>query len=213
MFGCFGSKMEGNGGSRAASGSQQGGVMRIFKSFPGKGVCAGALLLAVGGFVVSNAANEKSSGVLAFDQLKTLVGEWEGKNQSGPVKVTYTLVSGGTALMERMQPANEAEMITMYSADGDRILVTHYCSAGNQPSMKTEALKGVGSRYSFSLANVSGLKTPDEGHMVGLILTLVDKDHLTQSWKYQNNKGRTSEELFEFRRKPEKVATVVPSGN
>ena len=187
--------------------------MRVFTSVFSRGICVGALLLATCGLAVPRAANEKSAGVQVFDQLKALVGEWEGKNESGPVKITYTLVSGGSALMERMQPAHEQEMITMYTADGDRILVTHYCSAGNQPSMRTETLKGAGNKYSFSLVNVSGLKTPEEGHMVGLILTLVDKDHLTQEWKYLNNKGKTSAEMFEFRRRPEKAATVVPGGN
>jgi hypothetical protein len=177
-----------------------------------KFACVGAILLMASGMAAAGASNEKSSGAMVFDQLKTLVGEWEGKNESGPVKITYTLVSGGTALMERMQPANEAEMITMYSADGDKVLVTHYCSAGYQPSMKTETLKGAGNKYSFSLVNVSGLKSPDDGHMVGLVLTLVDKDHLTQEWKYWN-KGKTSAELFEYRRKPEKAATIVPNGN
>ena len=33
------------------------------------------------------------------------------------------LVAGGSALMERLQSANEPEMITMYSADGDHIVV------------------------------------------------------------------------------------------
>jgi hypothetical protein len=177
-----------------------------------KFACVGVLLLAVFASTVAKANNEKSGGALAFDQLKALVGEWEGKNDGGPVKITYTLVSGGTALMERMQPSNEAEMITMYSADGDKIVVTHYCSQGNQPTMKSEMLKGLGNKYSFSLVSVSGLKTPDEGHMVGLVLTLVDKDHLTQEWKYQG-KGKTGTELFEFKRQPEKAATVVPGGN
>jgi hypothetical protein len=48
--------------------------------------------------------------------------------------------------------------------------------------------------------------------MVGLVLTLVDKDHLKQEWTY-SNKGKTSTDLFEFKRKPERAATVVPSGN
>jgi len=157
-------------------------------------------------------ANEKTTGALAFDQLKALVGEWEGTNEGSHTKVTYTLVSGGTALMERMQPANEAEMITMYSADGDKIVVTHYCSEGNQPSMKTESLKAKANKYSFSLVSVSGLKSPDAGHMVGLVLTLVDKDHLKQDWTY-TDKGKTSTNSFEFRRRPEKAATVTPTGH
>jgi hypothetical protein len=171
-----------------------------------------AVLLLVSAAVVAKASNEKAAGAPVFEQLKTLVGEWEGKNASGPVKITYTLVSGGTALMERLQPANEAEMITMYSADGDRILVTHYCSEGNQPSMKSQTLKGIANKYSFSLVSVSGLKTPEEGHMVGLVLSLVDKDHLTQEWTYQK-KGKTTADLFQYTRRPEKAATVVSPGN
>jgi hypothetical protein len=173
----------------------------------------GVLVVAIfAGSAARILANEKAMGALAFDQLKALVGEWEGTNTGGPVKITYTLVSGGTALMERMQPAKEAEMITMYSADGDKIVVTHYCSEGNQPSMKTETLKGIANKYSFSLISVSGLKSPDAGHMTGLVLTLVDKDHLKQEWTYWN-KGKTATDTFEFRRKPEKAATVVPGGH
>jgi len=175
----------------------------------GMGVLAAALLA---GSAAGALATDKATGALAFDQLKALVGEWEGTNPSYPVKVTYTLVSGGTALMERMQPSNEAEMITLYTADGDKIVVTHYCSEGNQPSMRTETLKGIANKYTFSLISVSGLKSPDAGHMTGLVLTLVDKDHLKQEWTYQN-KGKTTTDAFEFRRKPEKAATVVPSGN
>lgn len=167
-----------------------------------------ALLISAAGIRAIPSGTEAS----AFEQLKTLVGEWEGTNISGPVKITYTLVSGGSALMERLQSANEPEMITMYSPDGDHIVVTHYCSMGNQPQMATDAMIGKAQKYSFTLVRVTGMKTPDEGHMVGLVLTLYDKDHLTQEWKYQD-KGKTSAELFQFKRKPEKAATVVPSGN
>jgi len=184
--------------------------MRVTRSL-GIGILVAAMAMLMTSSAAS-ANNEKTSGALAFDQLKTLVGEWEGKTATGPVKITYTLVSGGTALMERIQPSTEAEMITMYSADGDKIAVTHYCSEGNQPSMKTDILKGIANKYSFSLVSVSGLKSPDAGHMTGLVLTLIDKDHLKQEWTYWN-KGKTDTEAFEFSRKPEKAATVVPSGN
>jgi hypothetical protein len=157
-------------------------------------------------------AHEKATGALAFDQLKALVGEWEGSSGGVPVKITYTLVSGGTALMERLQPANQAEMITMYSVDRDKILVTHYCSEGNQPSMKTETLRAIGNKYSFSLVSVAGLRQPHAGHMTGLVLTLLDKNHFKQEWSYLE-KGKTSTNLFEFTRKPEKAATIIPGGH
>jgi hypothetical protein len=165
--------------------------------------------------IFSVAARAAISGheMLPFDELKTLVGEWEGTNSAGAVKATYTLVAGGSALMERLQSANEPEMITMYSADGDHIVVTHYCSGGNQPQMKSEVIMmSKPQKYSFALVRVTGLKTLEEGHMVGLVLTLVDNDHLTQEWTYQN-KGKTSADRFQFKRKLEKPATIVPSGN
>jgi hypothetical protein len=157
-------------------------------------------------------ANNSTTGVPAFDQLKTLVGEWEGRNGGGAVKVTYTLVANGTALMERLQPANEPDMITMYSADGDHVVVTHYCSGGNQPQMVAKATTGKAEKLSFTLVRVTGMKSPDEAHMTGLVLTLSDKDHLTQEWTYQS-RGKTSANLFQLTRKPEKVAAVVPPGN
>lgn len=173
------------------------------------GILVGTIVLMLAGSRPSWAAGNDAP---ALDRLKALVGEWEGTNPAHPVKITYTLVAGGTALMERMQPAHEAEMITMYSQDGDSVVVTHYCSQGNQPTMKTEAMKAKVDKYSFKFVSVSGLKTPDEGHMVGLVLTLVDRDHLTQEWKY-TDKGRVSAEVFEFKRKPDANATIVPTGN
>jgi hypothetical protein len=161
-------------------------------------------------FAVGTRANNSGADASAFDQLKTLVGEWEGTSREGPVKITYTLVSNSSALMERMQRGSEPEMITMYSADGDHILVTHYCSAGNQPQMKSETMKSKAQKYSFSLVRVNGLKTEDEGHMIGLVLTILDNDHLTQEWTYKE-KGKTAVDLFEYKRKPEKPAAVVPA--
>ena len=50
----------------------------------------------------------------AFGQLKSLAGTWEGqKSHDVPVTVTYTVVSNGSAVMERLQAAHEPEMITI----------------------------------------------------------------------------------------------------
>jgi hypothetical protein len=147
-----------------------------------------------------------SRGTAAFEQLKTLVGEWEGAGHPG--KVTYTLASGGTVLMERLQSPNEPEMITMYSADGDSIIATHYCSAGNQPQMKSAVLQGAPLKYSFALVRVTGLKSDGDGYMVGLVLKMADKDHLTQEWSY-SSKGKVSTDAFQFKRKTETPASIV----
>jgi hypothetical protein len=53
--------------------------------------------------------------------------------------VSYQLISGGAAIMERIMPPNEPSMVSIYHLDGDKLMMTHYCSAGNQPRMQAEA--------------------------------------------------------------------------
>ena len=44
---------------------------------------------------------EQTSDAAAFSRLKTLVGEWEGNGQMGKVHLSYELIAGGTALVEK----------------------------------------------------------------------------------------------------------------
>lgn len=163
-----------------------------------------ASILLIGGLLCAampgRAGNEKGKSAAAFERLISLVGEWEGTNSSGSVKATYTLVSGGTALMERLQSAHEAEMVTLYSLDGDHLLITHYCSGGNQPSMRTGMITELNGTFSFKVFQVTGMKSPDEAHMTALILTMPDKDHFTQQWTYKGH-GKEQSDLFKFTRK------------
>jgi hypothetical protein len=146
-------------------------------------------------------ASSQTKPASGFEQLKSLVGEWEGTHHSAAaVHLSYELVSNGSALIERLHPTGESEMITMYSADGDRVAVTHYCSAGNQPQMVTLPISGPMQKFTFSFVRATNLKGPGDGHMVGLTLTLIDPDHLTQEWTWLEN-GKTQTDLFRFTRK------------
>lgn len=170
---------------------------------PNRPLCKtlGAVLLGL--ILISSArvsANEKPKSAAAFEKLISLVGEWEGTNSSGQVKATYTLVSGGTTLMERLQSTGEPEMLTLYTLDGDHLNVTHYCSSGNQPQMKTAAILELNGSLAFKMYQVTGLKSPDEGHMTGLVVTMPDRDHFTQQWTFLN-KGKSQTDLFKFTRK------------
>jgi len=146
------------------------------------------------------AANEKAKSAAAFEKLISLVGEWEGMSSAGHVRATYTLVSGGTALMERLQSGSEPEMITLYTLDGDHLNIIHYCSEGNQPQMRTASVTEPAGPLMFKVTQVTGLKSPEDGHMTGLVLTMPDRDHFTQEWTYLN-KGKSTTDLFKFTRK------------
>ena len=69
---------------------------------------------------------------------KSLSGSWEGKGSNGqPVQVAYRLTANGSALMSEIK--SKEDMITMFNLDGERLLMTHYCGAGNQPRMVATA--------------------------------------------------------------------------
>jgi len=137
----------------------------------------------------------------AFDQLKALAGHWEGTTPDGKkVQVSYELISNGSVLMERLHPGDEPDMITMYSLDGDRILVTHYCSMGNQPTMQTAASPAANGKLDFTFLRLVGAKSPDEGHMAALTVSMPDKTHLVQTWTFMD-KGKSQTESFTVTRK------------
>jgi len=143
---------------------------------------------------------EKSKSTAAFEQLSSLVGVWKGVQDGIDITLTYTLTADGSTLMEEFRPAKGAVMMTMFSVDGDHLVATHYCSAGNQPQMVTETIAELQNKVLvFSLVRVTGMKTPEDWHNTGLEILLED-DHLTQKWTYLY-KGKTGTTIFHFTRK------------
>lgn len=128
-----------------------------------------------------------------MDRLKPLVGTWETEVKGQKVRTTYSLAANGTALMENLMPESMA-MINMMHADGDGVLMTHYCSGGSQPRYRAE--KANGNSIVFTLVDGRNL---GDSYMKGVKLTLIDDDHLTQEWT--NLKGGKEESWkFEFAR-------------
>lgn len=152
------------------------------------------LLLAAGLALSPLGAKESDP---SWEKLKSLVGSWEGTMEGHPTHVTYALVSSGTALMETIDGADAMQMVTLYHPDGGTILMTHYCSMGNQPRMRAKGLKD--GRLEFNFVDVTNLRSPDEPRMTHLVLTFTDPTHLVHEWTDTNGpKAGTSR--FEFTR-------------
>ncbi|MCG3133900.1 MAG: hypothetical protein HMLKMBBP_01166 [Planctomycetes bacterium] len=69
----------------------------------------------------------------AFETLKRREGAWTTTGSGMPGKVVYRVVGNGSAVQEILFPGEPHEMISMYHLDGPRLVMTHYCAAGNQP--------------------------------------------------------------------------------
>lgn len=138
-----------------------------------------------------------------FEKLKSLSGEWSAKTKDGkPVRVSYKVVSDGSALMEMLSMGKgEGDMVTVYHLDGDNLMLTHYCSAHNQPRMKAEAVSGEVKTLDFAFLDATNLVSPEAGHMHRLVVSFQDKDHFTQEWTWREKGKDAFTEAFRFERK------------
>jgi hypothetical protein len=151
--------------------------------------------------VAAAPAMAQSKAQASFDKLKTLAGEWEGALSGSTSKVSYRVISNGSVLVETMQNGNEDEMVTIYHLDGDRLMVTHYCGAGNQPRMVAALDPSKPNVFAFKFLDATNLKSTQEGHMRDLTLTIIDKDNITQQWMWRAQNKEEKMELFKFTRK------------
>jgi len=120
-----------------------------------------------------------------FARMKSLAGTWKGTGPEGKsVTVTYEVVANGSVVMERMQTEGEPAMITMYHLDGDDLMMTHYCSAMNQPRMKAKATEA-DNTVAFELIDITNLAKPTDGHMQKMRLTFQDEEHITTHWTFK----------------------------
>jgi hypothetical protein len=154
-------------------------------------------LLLTATFALSQTAAQKS-----FDQLKSLSGSWEGKTPEGkPLQVSFRDTAGGSALMSEIMGQGHENMISMIHLDGpNRLLMTHYCGAGNQPRM-TATTSADGKSIAFDFLDATNLATPADGHMQRVVFTILDANHHTEDWTFAAGPGKEMKEFFDLTRK------------
>jgi hypothetical protein len=138
-----------------------------------------------------------------FDNMKSFAGNWEGKSAMGdPVNVSFRLTSGGSALMSEIQTGMQGkseDMISMIHMDGGRLLLTHYCAAGNQPRMQASASPD-GKTITFDFVDATNLASPEDGHMQRVIFTVVSANHHIEEWHFMVH-GKEMIQRFDLQKK------------
>ena len=156
------------------------------------------LVLSIALLLMATAVFADSDAQKSFDQMKTLAGNWEGPvtvvppqhdmSSDKPIHVLLRTTSRGNALMHEMQEAGTPEdptrydhPVTLFYLDGDRLLLTHYCDAGNRPRMTAKS-SGDGKTIEFDFLDVAG--STQYGHMQHAVFTVIDANHHTEDWTY-----------------------------
>jgi hypothetical protein len=149
------------------------------------------ILIASLGLAMSLPASAQSDAKDSFDKLKTLAGSWEGHVTTFPeqsdiqgkaVQATLRVTSMGNAIMHEMTGAGRPDdPITMLYLDNGRLMLSHYCDAGNRPRM-TGAISPDGKTVEFAFLDVAG--STQYGHMDHAVFTVVDANHHIEDWTY-----------------------------
>jgi len=144
-------------------------------------LCISAVALSLGTAAVA-ADKGVANANAAFDKLKTLTGRWEATSDKGKVTSSIELVSNGTALLEKITVPGDGEMVTVYYVDGNRLVLTHYCSAGNQPHMQAEAFDPASNQIRFGFAGAGNLASSGDAHMHTAVIKFEGPDAYDADW-------------------------------
>jgi len=155
--------------------------------------------LVLAGTLHAGPKTEQSGDAAAFARMKTLVGDWDAKTQMGKAHLSYELIAGGTALVEKETGEKMPAMLTVYHLDGDRLMLTHYCMAGNQPRMRAKAFDAGSGKLEFEFLDGTNL-TAAEGHMHSAKIQFVDNDHVKTEWAFYENGAQKFTEGAEYTR-------------
>ena len=157
-----------------------------------------AALVSLSTLALAQADGAKSEAAKSFEQMKTLAGTWEGHVTTVPAmaemgndavtQVSMRVTSRGASMVHEMRDARKADdptkydhPVTMFYVDSDRLILTHYCDAGNRPRMAAHA-SADGKTLDFDFLDVAG--STQYGHMQHAAFTIVDADHHIEEWTY-----------------------------
>jgi len=146
-----------------------------------------AVTLAYASAAPAASSPNQSNATQAFEKLKGLVGQWEATTEQGKASVTYELIANGTSLLERENMPNHGEMVTLYHLAGAHLVLTHYCEAGNQPSMQAEPFDPSSNEIHFNFVGATNLASANAGHMHQVLLKFYSSDELTSDWTWREN--------------------------
>jgi hypothetical protein len=150
----------------------------------------------------------------AFDKVKTLAGSWQGRVTTTPPQpgmgdgaltdISLRITSRGNAMVHEMKEAGTADdpsrydhPVTMFYLDSDRLLLTHYCDAGNRPRMSGK-MSSDGKTVEFEFLDLSG--GTQYGHMDHAVFTFIDANHHIEEWTYMMPGDKPVHARFDLQR-------------
>jgi hypothetical protein len=145
-------------------------------------------------------ASAQSDAKKAFEKMKTLAGSWQGTVMDIPINFTIRAASSGTAILHEGDTSGGGppkHEITMFYLEGDRLLATHYCDAGNRSRWEGK-MSPDGKVIEFRFLDVAG--PTRGGYLKDMVITMIDADHHIVAFTFVMPDGKPIQLRGEFQR-------------
>jgi hypothetical protein len=123
----------------------------------------------------------------AFATFKSLNGRWaiESIGKTLPIEMTYEIGSKDSIVTEQL-----GKELSVICLDGENLLTTHFCNAGNQPRLRLKA-GGQPDVLEFAMFDITNLKDASTPHVQRIVYKVIDAKRMTLEifWK----KGQSEE--------------------
>ena len=129
----------------------------------------------------------QNNSTRAFATFKSLNGRWaiESNGKTLPIEMRYEVGSKEPIVAEQF-----GKELSVFYLDGENLLMTHFCNAGNQPRLRLKE-GGQPSVFEFEMFDITNLKDASTSHVQGIVYTVIDGRRMTLDifWK----KGQSEE--------------------
>jgi hypothetical protein len=140
-----------------------------------------------------------------FDRLASLGGSWRGRSTKGWEEIVeLRVIANGSVVLETSRfeddPGGKEAMASAYQMDGETLLLTHYCEAGNAPRLAATSITDAGKRVVFTFRDGVNLPSRNRGHMDKMELRFGDASHFRSRWTWYQDGRETWFEEVEYER-------------
>lgn len=129
----------------------------------------------------------RAQAVQVFEKFKALSGRWRGESTAGwEGDSVYRVLARDSVVMDTSEfdDAPGRGMATMIHMDGDRVLLTHYCEARNQPRLVATAVEDDGRTVVFTFLDATNLPSRETGHMDKVVYRFDAPDQFRSRWTW-----------------------------
>jgi hypothetical protein len=150
----------------------------------------------------------------AYARLTTMAGAYEVEFPGEPErsKVIWENVSGGHAVMEKLNVGTPHEMVSLYYLEGEELALTHYCAAGNRPLLRLDRARSTRDELFFVFdPATTGIDPRTDGHIHAARFQWLDADSVDVTWSFWAEGAEQHARRFQLRRKPAEAEAAAPA--